>query len=73
MLEKFKLIFIFCNPVLCNDVYKKSKFINIDIDDEQTEPMKDPQPFFLELPFRWGPRVKSAGENSVFFLCNFSD
>ena len=52
MLEKLKLVFILCNPVLCIDVNKKSKFINIDIDDEQTEPMKDPQPFFLELPFR---------------------
>ena len=52
MLEKLKFIFIFCNHVLCIDVYKKSTFINIDIDDEQTEPMKDPQPFFLDLPFR---------------------
>ena len=46
-IEKLKIIFIFCSYVLCNDVH-----INIDIDDEQTEPVKDPQPFLLNLPFR---------------------
>ena len=44
-IEKLKLIFIFCSYVLCNDVH-------IDIDDEQIEPVKDPQPFSLNLPFR---------------------
>ena len=53
MLEKLKLIFVFCNPVLCIDIYKKSTLYRInDIDDEQTESMKDPQPFLNELPFR---------------------
>ena len=45
-IEKLNLIFIFCSHVLCNDL------INIDIDDEQTEPVKDPEPFLLNLPFR---------------------
>ena len=51
-IEKLKLIFTFCSHVFCNDVHTKSTFINIDIDDEQTEPVKDPQPFLLNLPFR---------------------
>ena len=44
--EKLKFIFVLCSHVICTE------FINIDIDDEQTEQVKEPEPFHLDLPFR---------------------
>ena len=44
--EKLKIILVLSNQALC------SMFIDIDIDEVQTEPVVEAEPFMMELPFR---------------------
>ena len=63
--EKIKLILLLTflvNQALC------SNSISVEIDEVQTEMVEEPEPFVLELPFRWEFRSRNWGLPNVGFL-----